>query len=209
MDLFCNPWRVEKSKPSEINYSSWITVTTVAFLFLAQWRLIPNFRLDWANHGCQYPGPVISDAAPIKLDALNRTWTLAFQLALIWKGGTSRFESHPVWSSQLLAKRGWGWALSAVLYPIPQLGLFAGIAGVFRIWAYDSTLCGKSPSCLGPWALKMSFLITLPSEIPSLWSKTPRLKVNMSTKMQFGDISKDVFHMGEREHEEWLWYIKG
>lgn len=99
------------------SHSSWIIVTTVAFLFLAQWSLIPNFRLEWANHGCQYPEPVISDAAPIKLEALNRTWTFAFQLALMWKGGTSRFESHPVWSSQLLAKRAGG-RLSAFCHVI-------------------------------------------------------------------------------------------
>lgn len=200
----------KKSKSTEISHSPWIIVTTVAFLFLAQWSLIPNSRLDWANCGCQYPGPVISDVAPINLEALNRTWTFAFQLALMWKGGTSRFESHTVWSSQLLAKRAGG-RLSAFCCTISYspLGLFAGIAGVFRIWAYDSTLCGKSPCCLGPWALKMSFLITLPSEIPSLWSKTPRLKVNMSTKMQFGDISTNAFHMGERVHEEWWQCTKG
>lgn len=98
----------KKSTLTEISHSLWIIVATVAFLFLAQWSLIPNSRLDWANHGCQYPRPVISDVAPIKLEALNRTWTFAFQLALMWKGGTSRFESHPVWSSQLLAKRAGG-----------------------------------------------------------------------------------------------------
>lgn len=88
-----------------ISYSPWIMVSTVAFLFLAQCSLIPNFRLDGANRGCQYPRTVISNAGPVKLDTLNGTWTFAFQLALMWKGGTSRFESHPVWSSQLLAER--------------------------------------------------------------------------------------------------------
>lgn len=65
----------------------------------------PKLLLDCANRGCQYARTVISNAGPVKLEALNRTWTFAFQLALMWKGGTSRFESPPVWSSQLLAER--------------------------------------------------------------------------------------------------------
>ncbi len=108
MDLFCNPWRGEgkqaqwdKSFMMDYSYYSGLPISGTM-------KSNPKLWLDWANHGCQYPGPVISDAAPIKLEALNRTWTFAFQLALMWKGGTSRFESHPVWSSQLLAKRAGG-----------------------------------------------------------------------------------------------------